>query len=309
MDNFVIQRDWPLEEIIRISQFDRGVINLSYRVDTVDGRYVLRVLPEGRSQADVDFEASVLGCCKDLGVPQFIERDGSFLFTFGDRHGVIYRFLEGSHVESLTVDHVRSVGNWLGRFHVAVEHCENVVERKGLYDFSDERLAKMQSQIQNSGIPDKERMEELVKIVATSVFDDTLPRGPIHLDVKPDNVLFNSDGVVSGVLDFDNSCIGYDIFDVVKSGIWFSIDEGRFDVERFKALLQAYNSQRPLLGIEQTVIYDMVMFAFASHLFVDMYHYAIGVIPESYYTFLMTDFYHAFQDVQLQKNAVKNLLL
>jgi homoserine kinase type II len=81
-------------------------------------------------------------------------------------------------------------------------------------------------------------------------FDD-LPRGPIHADLFRDNVLMN-DKAVGGVIDFyfaGHDAWLYDLAIVVND--WCMSAEARLDPVRLSALLDAYQSVRPISDAER----------------------------------------------------------
>ena len=121
-----------------------------------------------------------------------------------------------------------------------------------------------------------------------------LPHGPIHADVKPENVLFRR-GKLSGVIDFDNAYRGPLLLDLAKSMVWFGLDRNHFSVKNARDIYRGYVSSQKLTMLEYKELYRMLKFAFASHLYVDFYMKAIGKIPASYFNFLMNDFYGAYE--------------
>ena len=75
---------------------------------------------------------------------------------------------------------------------------------------------------------------------------EDLPRGVIHADLFPDNVLFLNDAV-SGVIDFYFACndlLAYDL--AICMNAWCFELDGAFNVTKAKALFNGYNSVRRL---------------------------------------------------------------
>ena len=82
-----------------------------------------------------------------------------------------------------------------------------------------------------------------------------LPRGIIHADLFPDNVLFLGDEV-SGLIDFYFACNDFLAYDVaVMLNAWCFEANGReFDMVKGRALISGYESVRPLSAAERAAL-------------------------------------------------------
>jgi len=89
---------------------------------------------------------------------------------------------------------------------------------------------------------------------------DSLPQGIIHGDLFPDNVL-ESNGEISAILDFEEVCTGPKAFDLVMSFVGFGWENGDPIEERWTALLQGYESIRPLSNNEKMALCDLHRYA------------------------------------------------
>ena len=88
--------------------------------------------------------------------------------------------------------------------------------------------------------------------------DSQLPRLTIHADYKPENVLFNRDGVAA-VLDFGAACVNLRALDVARGLTSFS-RAGKYGVDEHLAVifLQAYLCRQPLSDREVSAIPDLI---------------------------------------------------
>ena len=79
-----------------------------------------------------------------------------------------------------------------------------------------------------------------------------LPQGILHGDLFPDNVI--GDGSVAAILDLEEAFIGPCAFDLMMAFVGFSWDGKEVIHERWNALLEGYESVRPLSQDEKLAL-------------------------------------------------------
>lgn len=85
-----------------------------------------------------------------------------------------------------------------------------------------------------------------------------LPVGLTHGDVKATNVLFNPDGSVAALLDFDDCLSSYVLYDLCSLiWAWGREDSGVHDGDRISSLVAAYQTVRPLTADELALLPDL----------------------------------------------------
>ncbi len=296
-----IKKEWPLPEPIQsIKTFPRGAINLSFSVRTARGRYVLR-LYRHKSIAQIRFETKLLQYISKLPVPRIVSVRGKKIFFFNKKPAIIYKYIPGIHRKLFSAADREQIGMFLARFHKEGTGFAFSGNRERLYDFSSSRLGLIKKNVKR-GTAYYKRFGNVFSDVKQYRLPKNLPEGPIHVDVKPDNVLF-SEKKLSGIIDFDNAYIGPLVLDLAKSMVWFGIERKRFRVSYAKDILRGYERIRPLPLSEKNNIYRAVKFAFASHLFIDFYMNSKGAIPHSYFKFLMRIFYPAYVSFDMAEEA------
>ena len=160
---------------------------------------------------------------------------------------------------------------------------------ENFYDLPLAKIQRIKHEILASDIPYKEKIDDIAKELEAVSLNSHLPSGPIHVDVKPDNVLFEGD-ILSGVLDFDNAYIGPFILDVAKSMIWFGLEGKKFGFEKSVAICKGYEKIRPLTELEKKELVNVIRFAFFSHVFIDYSMYVNGKTELPYFEFIVKDF-------------------
>jgi homoserine kinase type II len=75
--------------------------------------------------------------------------------------------------------------------------------------------------------------------------DPSLPRGLIHGDLFRDNVLWNDDGTISALLDFESASDGVLAYDLMVAVLAWCVGDG-LDPELARALVAGYEAVRPM---------------------------------------------------------------
>lgn len=184
-----------------------------------------------------------------------------------------------------------ALGIFLGRLHAkGKEFHKSLTGRRKFYDLTPEIIKKMYKialRQQNSNL--RSVVEETRRGVEKYRLPRGLPRGPIHVDIKPENELFIQEKL-TGVIDFGNFYIGPYMIDFGKMAMWNCIRKGRLDYKLFNEMRRGYESKRKFSRAEVGYIINSILFAIYSHIFVDLYHVPLKYVPESYTLFLVKEF-------------------
>lgn len=291
--NARIEEKWPIGRITGIHLLKKGVINKMYKIRAVHGAYILRMYTSKNAQ-EVSFEIALLKHIRGLPVPRIIQSGDQDIVYLNSLPAVIYKFIEGAQARKLNKEQREDIGVFLAQFHKKGKHFRHKGRRPRIYSFSRAKRTLLEREVTKkfSGAL-LNRFFSIARDVSHFAPNDRLPRGPIHVDIKPENVLF-SNGKLSGVIDFDNAYIGPFLLDLAKSMAWFGLEKKRFDIQQAFDIYAGYISVRSLTSQEYKELYKVLKFAFASHLYVDYYMKAIGKIPTAYFKFLMNDFYNSY---------------
>ncbi|MCT2399651.1 homoserine kinase [Novosphingobium mangrovi (ex Huang et al. 2023)] len=240
-----------------------GVSNSNWLIETQDSsgaarRFILTVYEARTDVQDLPFFLDLLDhlAARDCPVPRTMhDRDGaSHRFHEGKALALI-EFLPGVSVSDPAPAQARAVGAALAQVHLAAADfgCERV---------NSMGLAAWQQLLGDCGREGLEAIHpELARIVEHELallsarWPANLPRGVIHADLFPDNVLMLGD-TVTGLIDFYFACTDITAYDVaVTHAAWcFNADGTRFLPALSSALLEGYDSVRPLLDDERKAL-------------------------------------------------------
>lgn len=236
-----------------------GVENTNYRLQTTAGRFVLTLF-EYRTRADaLPFCLGLTEHLANRGYPAprpMPDRAGHWIGRLNGRPASIIEWREGDWLRTPDLDDQHTAGRALAQLHLAAADFDgqriNPVGPAAWRELAD-RCATV------AGGEDRRMLrrleQELARGVGRSLRD--LPRGAVHADYFPDNVLFLN-GAVSGVIDFYFACVDTLAYDLaIALNAWGFDGEGRADPAAIVAFLAGYESVRPLSGAERAALPDL----------------------------------------------------
>lgn len=235
-----------------------GVSNSNWLLETDQNRFILTMYEARTDIADLPFFLGLLDHLAQKGcpVPRTIhDNDGAAYRMVDGKPVALIEFLAGVSVEHPTADQARAVGAALATTHIAAQdfnmvraNTMDLAAWHSLFDAcSSDGLASI-----DPALPDFVS-QELAFLDAN--WPESLPKGPIHADLFPDNVLMLGNRV-SGLIDFYFACNDFLAYDLaVTHAAWaFSADGSAFDADIASALMDGYESVRPLCDAERKAL-------------------------------------------------------
>jgi homoserine kinase type II len=225
----------------------RGRSNTSYHLQVGADRWFLR-LAEGKTEADVAFEAEVMRFLFDahFPVPRLVlAADGRPWTEVAGRQAMLFVSVPGEAVDraGASPDRCRRVGEQLGRLHELSSGFTG--ERDN--PFGPGQVAGWLSVVAGADGLDAEVRAALPMLreeLAAAARLPGAPRGLCHGDLFIDNVLWVGERI-SYVLDWEMACIAPFAYDLaVAIDAWCFTD--RHEPARVRALLDGYRSRRRL---------------------------------------------------------------
>jgi len=221
-----------------------GMQNSNYFV-VADGRRWVLTIFEHLTPAELDFFLALQDHLAARGMPCPRPRasaDGRFWRLLAGKPAALFNCLPGACIEAATPEHCRALGEMLARLHLAGVDFPSPMRNPCGHDWREatgRALAPLVSA--------KERGLLLGELDFQAAQDySRLPRGIIHADLFRDNVLWEGDGRLSGVLDFYFAGEDSLLFDLaVVANDWGADDDS------LSALIAGYRAWRPLTADEE----------------------------------------------------------
>ena len=249
-------RAYDLGELVELAPIAEGVENTNYRLETAQGRYVLTLFEGRTDEASLPFCLGLTAWLAARGFPAprpIEDRGGGWLGRLKGRAAAVIEWKSGAWLRAPAPGDHASAGAVLARLHQAAAgypgRRPNPVGPAAWRTLADRCAAGASGQ-------DRAVLDQVEAALARlgDPFAPDLPRGAIHADYFPDNVLFEQ-GRVSGVIDFYFGCtdaLAYDL--AIALSAWGFDAEGRACPAALEAFRRGYEAVRPLTEAERKVL-------------------------------------------------------
>ena len=256
---------YPLGGLVELTPIAEGVENTNYRLVTDRGAYVLTLF-EGRT--DPSALPFCLGLTRRLAAQGFptpapvADREGQLIGRLNDRAAAIVEWTPGAWKRQPSDKDQYRAGQVLALLHLDAADYEGVRDNPVGPRAWAELAARCDGVAKGEDRRMLEQMQRLLPDLARPWSDPALPRGPIHADYFPDNVLFavNEHGAtdVGGVIDFYFACVDVLAYDLaIALSAWGFDAEGRPLPSALRAFQKGYESVRPLSDAERQALPDL----------------------------------------------------
>ena len=245
-----------------------GIENSNFFLDTNNERgpneYVLTIF-ERLSAAQLPYYLELMRHLAEKGIPvpkPIANHAGSILFSLKGKPAAIVSKLAGASCLQPSPAHCAMVGSMLAKMHLAgADFAQHQPNLRSLYWWRETVPAILPhlSADQRNLLVDEMAFQESF---FTSAAYRALPEGASHCDLFRDNVLFEGQGSglrLGGFFDFYFAGTDKWLFDLaVTINDWCFLEGGALDSGRMQALVDAYQSVRPLSPDELASIAAML---------------------------------------------------
>ena len=240
-----------------------GVSNSNWIIETAaptgeSARFILTVYEERTNTEDLPFFLDLLDhlSAKGCPVPRTIhDASGAAYRQAEGKAAALIEYLPGISIDRPSVDQARAVGSALAGIHLAASDFSG----SRVNDLGPAGWRALLQQCGGAGLGEIDSaLPELVDAKLGQIerdWPDHLPASIIHSDLFPDNVLMLGDRV-SGLIDFYFACNDMSAYDLAVAHVaWsFSSGGGEFHREIGDALIEGYDSVRPLIDQEKAAM-------------------------------------------------------
>ncbi|MFP4002581.1 MAG: homoserine kinase [Alphaproteobacteria bacterium] len=232
-----------------------GIENSNYRLETDRGRFILTLYEKRVREADLPFFLALMSHLQESGLPcprPVAGRDSIVLRRLNGRPAAIVTFLPGKAVARPDTARTRAAGAVLARLHEAARGFAG----SRANDLGPCGWRKLHEDCRARAGEVKPGLADIVGReldFLERAWPGNLPRGVIHGDLFPDNVLYEG-ARVSGVIDFYFAAEDMLAFDLAICLNAWCFAGGEFLPAHARALVAGYEDVRPLGPAERAAL-------------------------------------------------------
>lgn len=284
-------RNYDIDELVEFQEILDGIDNSNFILKTNFKKFVFTIFESRIDKASLPFFINLKLHLAKKGIPcprPIISRSGDVILEFKEKKSVIVSFVSGKTLISnnkgyypgIVEKHCFQIGKLLANLHNAASDFASYRKNDlGICGFKP--LFKKFSQLIDYESSSKKSLSkdspdslaifnsdlglEIYKIITwvENNWQSDLPSAATHLDLFPDNVFFNENADLSGVIDFyfaANDALIYDFAIAVNAWCFEPGPEFQgsimpdFNEKKFQAMLAGYESIREFSSAEKNFL-------------------------------------------------------
>lgn len=242
---------------IELTPIAEGVENTNYRLDTERERFILTIFEKRVNKNDLPFFMEVHEHLsrKNFVCPKPVKtKNHTILNTIKNKPCVIISFLDGKSKKRLQNEDLKELGT-------KIAHMHNILlklKTKRQNNLSLQNWQTLYNKVKNRADEVKaglgRELKEHFEWIESN-WPDNLPEGIIHGDLFPDNVFFDKNNEISGIIDFYFACNDFLMYDIaICLNAWCFESPTDFNVTKARHLLSSYNNIRPITERELQIL-------------------------------------------------------
>jgi homoserine kinase type II len=215
-------------------------------VKTSQGQFVLTICDE-KNYTEVKNLTNLLILLEQKNFPttsMVFSKTRELITCYRNKSVILKKYIEGRVFLELDLNMLFQLGQNLARLHEI--DAPKYLPKSFPYgvDFFNEIISSQVNPAYSNWLKEKQ------ELIITSLSAD-LPRGIIHGDIFYDNVLFSPSKQLAAIIDFEEACFYYKIFDLGMCIVGTCAPHGKLSLAKAKSLVDGYQTKRTLEGLEK----------------------------------------------------------
>jgi homoserine kinase type II len=233
-----------------------GVTNTNFLLETDRARFILTIYERRFERSELPFFMDVMERLADRAFPAprpIHARNGDTITEVRGKPCAIVSFLNGISPRKPTAAQCRVAGASLAWMHKAMEGFEGH-RANGLSPSAWAGLVTPHLDVAEGMRPGLAASAAADLADLAGAWPSGLPRGVIHADLFPDNILLMGEAL-GGFIDFYFACVDFLAYDLaVCLNAWCFEPRGAFNITKGQAMIAGYESVRALTDAEREAL-------------------------------------------------------
>ncbi|WP_299159209.1 homoserine kinase [uncultured Tenacibaculum sp.] len=239
-----------------------GSENTNYLVKTKSKNYVVTVCEQKSLEKTIElaFLLEYLERNKFATSKIIKENNKDYITVWNNKPVMVKEFIEGSIIEDLPKNLLIALGKELAKLHriEAPSYLPKTVS------YGIERFDEVLDYAPNSEF--YKWLKTTQKYIEKQI-NPELPKALIHSDIFDNNVIVSADRSTATIMDFEEACYYYRIFDIGMMIVGLCRSEKQLDLAKMKAILIGYQQEIQLVNIEKKALQAFTVYAAAATAF------------------------------------------
>ncbi len=256
IDLQTILLEYDIQEIQSFRVLHGGSENTNYLVSTMLKKYVLTIC-EQKTPKKTEELAFLLEHLEqnNFTTSKVVKtKKGSLVTIWKTKPVMIKEYLEGDIVTDLSKKTLNCLGKELAKLHQikAPDYLSDTV------DYGIEKFDRVKKYAPDSSFYFwlKTTQKYIEEHISTE-----LPKALIHSDIFYNNVIVSKEGKQATIMDFEEACYYYRVFDIGMVIIGTCCMETSVNREKIQQLLQGYEAENKLMTVEKKVLKAFTVYA------------------------------------------------
>tara|TARA_B110000285_G_scaffold68098_1_gene78232 strand:- start:280 stop:1215 length:936 start_codon:yes stop_codon:yes gene_type:complete len=272
-----ILSNYTVETAVSYKVLSGGSENTNYLVNTKTRSFVMTIC-EQKSTEEATRLAFLLEHLRESNFNSslVIKTKNDEMISVWDKKPVMLKqFIEGDIIQDFSADLLVYLGRELARLHQvkAPHYVPQTLQYGNINRFDD-----VKNYAPNSSFYTwiKEKQHYIEKYIRPD-----LPKALIHSDVFSSNVIVNKALDRATIMDFEEACYYYRIFDIGMMIVGTCGDKKTINKDKLASLLEGYEKENTLIDIEKNALKAFTVYAATTTAFWRHHNFNyVNVIPE-----------------------------
>ncbi len=260
-----LKQNYAIGDLVSYKEIIDGIDNSNFIITTTENKFILTIFENRINEQELPFFMNLklhlaehqICCPKPI-----LNSSNSPISKIKNKSASVVSFLSGSTIKPetsglyalITVNHCQQIGKILAALHNAAVDFKGqrkndlgILGWRNLFD-------KISDNIDEYQVGLKAEIESYINFLEQN-WQNQHPSGAAHLDLFPDNVFFDEQNNLSGVIDFYFAANDLFIYDLaITMNAWCFDEQNQFDEKKFQTILEEYQKVRKLSVVEQNFL-------------------------------------------------------